>query len=233
MAVVEHPHLDRIPTGEIETYIDALAYDKDYYRTVGPKIKALIDKASKIVVSCDGAELVYDCDFEDAKLNIGEYSTMKNTGGQFPIGEVFTEPTQFAKVNGTVKLYAYGNETSRVVVPEEPVLVVIKEGVIVDYPNAPESFTAIMDKIKEDEELWVRELGLGMNRAMTRTRILNDVGSYERMCGVHMSIGKKHTIYKKEGFPKRSSKYHVDVFVDVTTVKIDDVVVFENGGYIV
>jgi len=233
MAVIEHPHLDRMPESEHETYIDALAYDKDYYRTVGPKLKTLIDKASKIVVSCDSAELVYDCPFEDAKLNIGDYREMKNTGGQFPIGEVFTEPVDFAKLNGTVKLYAYGNEKSRVVVPDEPVMVVIKEGVIVDTPGAPESFTSIMDKIKEDEELWVRELGLGMNRAMTRNRILNDVGSYERMCGIHLSIGKKHTIYKKDGFPKRSSKYHVDVFVDVTEVTIDGVVVYEGGRYVV
>ncbi len=233
LKVIEHPHLARMPEAEWPTYIDALAYDREYYRTVGPKVKAMIDKASRIVVTCDGAELVYETPFEDAKLNIGDYTGMKNTGGQFPIGEVFTEPTNIKGVNGTVKLFAYGDADFHVVVPDEPVLVVIKEGILVDAPNAPESFTKVLDQIRLDEELWVRELGFGMNRALTRNRRLCDIGSYERMCGIHMSLGQKHTIYAKPGFPKRSSRYHVDVFADITQVTIDGVVVFKDGAYTV
>jgi len=91
----------------------------------------------------------------------------------------------------------------------------------------------VLDQIKADEEVWVRELGFGMNRALTRTQRLMDIGSYERMCGIHLSLGQKHTIYAKPGMPKRSSKYHVDVFVAVEKVVIDDVVVYENGFYTV
>lgn len=231
LGVIEHPHVSRIVGDEIATYVDALAYDPAYYRTVGPAIKKLIDAAKRIVVSCEGAELVYETPFEDAKLNIGDYTGMKNVGGQFPIGEVFTEPNDLNGVNGTVKLFAYGGADFRVTVPEVPVLVVIEKGLIVAAPNAPASFQAILDQIQADEELWVRELGFGMNRALTRTRMLCDVGSYERMCGIHLSLGKKHTIYAKEGFPKRSSRYHVDVFADVTTVTIDGVTVFKDGAY--
>lgn len=233
LAVVEHPHLGRMAENEIDTYIDALAYDPAYYRTVGPKLKSMIDNAKRIVVSCDGAELVYDSACESAKLNIGDYTGMKNTGGQFPIGEVFTEPVDFSRVNGTVKLFAFGDANFHVTVPSEPVTVVIKNGVIIDAPGAPESFTKVLDQIRADEELWVRELGFGMNRALTKTTRLTDIGSYERMCGIHLSIGQKHTIYPKPGMPKRSSKYHVDVFVDVTHVTIDGAVVYADGTYTV
>lgn len=233
LKVIEHPHLGRMSLEECALYIDALAYDPAYYRTVGPKLKSLIDSAKRVVVRGEGTELVYETAMESAKLNIGDYTGMKNIGGQFPIGEVFTEPMSLAGVNGTAKLFAYGDADFHVITPEEPVLVVIKEGLIVDAPNAPASFTAVLDQIRADEELWVRELGFGMNRALTRQRILTDIGSYERMCGIHLSLGQKHTIYAKPGFPKRSSKYHVDVFVDVKTVHIDDTLVYEDGKYCV
>jgi aminopeptidase len=232
LAVIEHPHLGRMGEHEYEIYIDALAYDQDYYHSVGKKLKSLIDRAQRVVVSCEGTELVYETPLEDAKLNIGDYTGMKNTGGQFPIGEVFTEPKNIAGVNGWVKLYAFGDAGFHVIIPDEPVLVRIEKGVLVEAPHAPESFVKVLDQIKADEEVWVRELGFGMNRALTRNRVLTDIGSYERMCGIHLSLGQKHTIYAKPGMPKRSSKYHVDVFVDVTRVMIDDVVVYEHGSYL-
>lgn len=233
LAVIEHPHLGRMPEHEYEIYIDSLAYDAEYYQRVGKKLKELIDKAQRVVVSCKDTELIYDTPLEDAKLNIGDYTGMKNRGGQFPIGEVFTEPKDVFQVNGFAKLFGYADANFHVIVPEEPVLVRIEKGVLVEAINPPESFVKVLDQIKADEEVWVRELGFGMNRALTRTRLLTDIGSYERMCGIHLSLGQKHTIYAKEGMPKRSSKYHVDVFVDVEKVTIDDVVVFENGLYTV
>lgn len=232
LAVIEHPHLGRMTGEQIEVYIDALAYDPEYYRGLGAKLKERIDRAQRVVVECDGGELVYETPMEPAKLNVGDYVEMKNTGGQFPIGEVFTEPVNFEGVNGTVKLYAHADATFHVQFPDEPITVVVEKGVIVDVPNAPASFTAVLDQIGLDERLLIRELGFGMNRSMTRDRRVVDVGSYERMCGIHVSIGHKHTTYTKEGLPKRSSKYHVDVFVDVTRVLIDEEVVFEGGRYV-
>ncbi len=35
LAVIEHPHVGRIPPDEESTYIDALAYEPNYYRVVG------------------------------------------------------------------------------------------------------------------------------------------------------------------------------------------------------
>lgn len=233
LKAIEHPHLGRMPEEEHATFADALAYDPSYYRTVGPELQRRIDAASRIVLTCDGAELVYDSRFENAKPNLGDYRAMKNVGGQFPIGEVFTEPVDFSKVNGTVKLFAFGDADFHVIVPETPVTVVIEKGIIVGAPGAPAEFMAVLDQIRADEELWVRELGFGLNRALTKDRRLTDIGSYERMCGIHLSLGQKHTIYAKPGMPKRSSRYHVDVFADVTTVTIDGVVVYRDGEYCV
>ena len=233
LCVIEHPHLRRMQGDELATYVDAIAYDKEYYRTVGPKIKAAIDGAKRIVVSCAETELVYDGPFETAKLNTGDYAGMKNVGGQFPIGEVFTEPALLENVNGTVDLFAFADTNFELMVPERPIRATIEKGILVNVEYAPSEFVAMMDHIKADEALTVRELGFGMNRALTRHRFLKDVGSYERMCGIHVSLGGKHTIYAKPGFPKRTSLYHVDVFVDVRTVTVDGTVVFRDGAYVI
>ncbi len=234
LAVIEHPHLRRTPTAEMETYINALAYDPAYYRTLGPKLKQMIDNAKQIVVTSEnGSKLIYDAPFESVKLNIGDYTGMKNVGGQFPIGEVFTEPVDLATVNGEVELFAYGNAEFQVSMPETPVRLTIEKGLIVKTENVPAEFQAILDQIQLDEPLWVRELGFGMNKGLTRTERLTDIGSYERMCGIHMSLGQKHTVFGKPGFPKRTSRYHIDVFVNVKTVEIDGEVVYKENAYCV
>lgn len=233
LAVIEHPHLGRMLGEEEQIYVDTLAYDPSYYRVVGPELKKCIDKASRIVVTGNGTELVYESACEPAKINIGDYSTLKNVGGQFPIGEVFTEPTDLTKVNGTANLHAFGDKQFRVISPEEPIRVRIEAGKIVEVFNPTPSFQEVIDQIKEEEELWVRELGFGMNRALTPSRRLIDVGSYERMCGIHVSLGEKHPIYKKPGFSRRGGHFHVDVFVETVRVTIDGETVFENGAYTV
>lgn len=232
LAVIEHPHLGRmVGAQQEEIYVDALAYDTAYYRGVGSRLKSLIDGAKRIVVSCEGTELVYDGPFESSKLNTGDYAGMKNVGGQFPIGEVFTEPVDLSRVNGTVKIFAFADEAFSVVTPDLPMTATIQNGILVDVEDGTPTFDAVLDRIRTTESLTVRELGFGMNRAMTRHRILTDIGSYERMCGIHLSLGAKHTIFAKPGFPKRTSRYHVDVFADVTSVAIDGDVVFANGSY--
>lgn len=232
--VVEHGHLGRIPAEEIPAYVDALAYDASYYRPLGRKLKEHIDAASTIVVESEGGGvLTYEGGFEDVKLNIGDYTGMKNVGGQFPIGEVFTEPKDLTRVNGTVALYAFGNKEFRVEVPDKTMMVTVKEGMIVGVEDATTSFNEVLTQIQEDETLTVRELGFGMNRAFTRTRRVIDVGAYERMCGIHLSLGGKHAIYAKPGFSRKHSRHHVDVFAAVTRVLVDGRIVYENGAYTV
>jgi hypothetical protein len=91
LKVIEHPHLERMPGAEGVLYVDSLAYDRAYYRGVGRALKARIDRARTAVVDSGGERLVFSAGLEPAKLNIGDYVGMKNVGGQYPIGEVFTE----------------------------------------------------------------------------------------------------------------------------------------------
>jgi len=233
LKVIEHPHLGRIREEEFGTYVDALAYDAAYYRSVGPALKERIDRARRIAVICGGTELIYDSPFEAAKLNIGDYRGMKNTGGQFPIGEVFSEPKEIRRVNGGVRIFAFGDADFTVHAPAKPFSARIEEGILVAAPDAPGPFQAVLAEIRAEEKaVWVRELGFGLNRALTRDRRLADIGAYERMLGIHLSLGAKHSLYTKPGFSK-SGRFHVDVFADVERVEIDGKTVFEGGRYTV
>ena len=108
--VAEHPHLARMSQeNEVEHYVNALAYDKQYYHHMGHTLKEMLHTASGAVVHSGDEILNYPGAFEEAKLNIGDYREMKNTGGQFPIGEVFTEARDLTSLNGKTKIMAFGD----------------------------------------------------------------------------------------------------------------------------
>ena len=233
--VLEHPHLSRMSDTEVPVYIDALKYDPDYFRGVGRALKEKVDGASIGVLDSGGEILTYDCAFESAKLNIGDYSKMVNTGGQFPIGEVFTEAHDLTALQGRLNIFCFGDVTYKVNIPEKPITLVIEKGQVVDVENSTPAFDQILFNIRRDEGgvVWVRELGFGLNRAFSKTRTVADTGSYERMCGIHVSLGAKHGIYGKPGFKRRDGRYHVDVFADTKTFTLDNEVVYQEGEWIV
>lgn len=230
--VIEHPHLSRMSDEEVPYYIDALVYDAEYTRGTGRALKNKIDTVSSGVVVSDGEQLFYDSPFESAKLNIGDYSEMPNTGGQFPIGEVFTEAQDLKALHGRAKIFCFGDIDYKINRPETPITLIIEEGQVIDCENSTPAFNNILSNIRRDEgTVWVRELGFGLNRAFSKTRTVADTGSYERMCGVHVSLGAKHGMYGKPGFKRRDGMYHVDVFIDTDTVKLGDEVVYQNGAW--
>lgn len=233
--VIEHPHLSRMSDDEAPYYIDSLAYDFDYYHGVGHALKNKIDTALSGVLDTGGELLVYESPFESAKLNIGDYSQMNNVGGQFPLGEVFTESQDLKAVNGRVKIFSFGDVTYKLNHPKTPITLTIQEGQVVECENSTPEFDQILSNIRRDEGgvVWVRELGFGLNRAFTKTRTVADTGTYERMCGVHLSLGAKHGIYGKPGFKRRDGRYHVDVFADTHSFILGDQVVYQNGAWIV
>jgi hypothetical protein len=232
MKVIEHPHLGRMTGAESARYVDALAYDPDYYRGVGHRLRARLDQAVRAVVDSGGERLVFSSSFESSKLNVGDYREMKNIGGQFPIGEVFTEAKDPTCVNGAVRIFAFADLLFRVNQPLTPITLTIEKGRVVGTANSTPDFEAVLESIKADEgQVWIRELGFGMNRAFTKERTVSDVGTYERVCGVHLSMGAKHAVYQKPGFHRRDGRHHVDVFVAVESVVVDDVNIFENGQW--
>ncbi len=231
LKAVEHLHLNRMSPDQEFTYVESLAYNPDYYRSYGPFLKQALDAAQRVEVHCPGTTLIYDTAMEPAKLNIGDYRGMKNVGGTFPIGEVFTEPTDFSAVNGEVMIFAFA-DFDHLVHRHDPFRAVIREG-IMESSEGPPEFQATLEMIRHEERVMVRELGLGLNRAMGKDHLVNDITAFERMYGVHLSLGEKHGVYKKPGLQPGKTRYHVDVFIDVTQIIIDDHCVFNGGVYLI
>ena len=233
LKVIEHVHLSRMPGIQGEHYIDALAYDPAYFRGTGRALKERIDRAPHGRVVGGGETLTFASPFEPAKLNIGDYSDMKNVGGQFPIGEVFTEALDLEAVHGRVQIHVFGDTSYRSNRPDVPVTLVIEAGRVVATENATPAFQQVLDNIRADEgEVWVRELGFGLNRAFTRELRVDDIGTYERMCGIHLSLGAKHGVYPKPGFKRKDARYHIDVFAVTDAVFLGDEQVYAEGRWL-
>nr|WP_105530176.1 hypothetical protein [Solimicrobium silvestre] len=233
LKVIEHPHLARMNDEQIPYYVASLAYDPNYYRTVGRALKQRIDQAQHgMVDSGEGAQLIFGSAFEAAKLNIGDYSEMTNIGGQFPIGEVFTEAQDLEAVHGRVRIFVFGDTSFTVNQPEHPITLIINKGRVTDVENSTPEFDLVLQQIREAEgEIWLRELGFGMNRAFSAERTVSDIGTYERMCGIHLSLGAKHGVYTKPQIRRAEAKYHVDVFAATVTVSLDDAVIYRDGAW--
>ena len=232
LKVIEHPHLARMPGAEALLYIDSLAYDRDYFRGVGNALKTRIDNARTGILDSGGEHLVFPAGFEPAKLNVGDYRNMQNVGGQFPIGEVFTESKDLEAVHGRVRIFIFGDTTFTINKPDHPITLVINNGRITDTIASTPAFDRVLANIRADEgEVWLRELGLGMNRALTQDRLVSDIGTFERMCGVHLSLGAKHGVYNKPNIRKATAKHHVDVFAITESLMLDDEVVYRDGAW--
>ena len=232
LKVIEHPHLSRMIDEQLIYYVDSLGYDAAYYRGTGYALKKLIDTASRAVVDSGGELLTFSCPLEPAKLNIGDYTGMKNIGGQFPIGEVFTEAQDLEAVNGRVRIFIFGDTTFQVNQPENPITLIINKGRVTGVLNSTPEFDTVLTNIRADEgEVWVRELGFGMNRAFTKDRRVCDIGTYERMCGIHLSLGAKHGVYKKPQIKRNDAWHHVDVFAVTELVYLDEKIVYKQGAW--
>lgn len=232
LKVIEHPHLSNILGLEALYYIDSLAYDPLYYRGVGNALKNLMDHATRTIIDSGNEQLIFDSPLEPAKLNIGDYSTMKNIGGQFPIGEVFTEAKDLEAVNGKIRIFVFGDTAFKVNKPEKPITLVISKGRVTEVIDSTAEFDLVLQNIRADEgEVWLRELGFGMNRAFNQHRIVSDIGTFERVCGVHLSLGAKHNVYKKPNFKPGKTWHHVDVFVLTRAVYLDNKLIYRDGAW--
>lgn len=49
----------------------------------------------------------------------------------------------------------------------------------------------------------------------------------------HMSLGAKHSIYKKPGMSRKEGRYHVDIFLDLERILIDGEVIYKEGDFVV
>ena len=100
----------------------------------------------------------------------------------------------------------------------------------------------IINRVKKDEtdeegnpEVMIREAGFGINPFISMKKPLNYVSIFERQAGFHVSVGKKHNIYRKKFHKSVMQRYHIDIFADVRKMSgIKDgveTVFFEGGEY--
>ena len=231
LKVIDHQNLNRCTSESWEIYIDALAYDQTWYRTKGSALKALLTDAKSLTIQSMEHTLTVSGPLEVPKLNVGDYRELENIGGTFPIGEVFTEAKNLSDMNGSILIYAFAGSNFQITM-HQPFLITIKDGLLVAWDEtAPFGFIEIMRAISAQERPLIREIGFGLNRAITRERYLKDITAFERMYGMHISVGEKHTVYKKHGITADKTRFHVDLFPVVDCVKTEERVIFEKGSY--
>lgn len=233
LKVIDHLHLYRNTPDSWETYINALAYDEDWYRVVGPRLKTKIEHSDAFSFESGDTILNLTGGLEVPKLNIGDYTSMENKGGTFPIGEVFTEAQDFSRMHGSLMIYAFAGSDYNITM-HDPFRIDIMEGLVVSWSDkAPQHFADVIALIKTNERPLIREVGFGLNRAITREHYLKDITAFERTLGLHFSLGEKHTVYKKAGITADKTRFHVDLFPVVDTVRADGEVIFKNNEYFV
>ena len=232
LKVIEHMHLTRNTEDMWSTYIDALAYDIEWYPKIAPILKDKLDKCDELFIFSKNKKLVLSGGLEPAMLNIGDYRDMNNVGGTFPIGEVFTEGKVLSNLDGEVYIYAFADRDFNVQM-YEPFLIKIEKGEIVNCAeNTPLLFLEILDLVKAYERPLIREIGFGLNRAITREHYLRDITAFERVYGMHLSLGEKHSVYKKSGLTTNKTKFHIDIFPVVDRVLADGNILYNNGEYL-
>lgn len=235
LKVIEHLHLYRNGPETWESYINSISYDKNWYHTMGPWLQTKLSQSNELVIRTqnnnDIAEIIVKGEIEIPKLNTGDYTGMDNVGGTFPIGEVFTEAKVLESMNGSFFVYAFADAKFEIIMPL-PFRIDITDGQVSGWSDnvAPE-FLDVITKIKETERPIIREIGFGLNRAMRKDIPLGDITAFERIVGVHLSLGEKHSVYKKEGISAHKSRFHVDLFLQTSEVLINDTTIFESGEY--
>ncbi|MBC7406237.1 MAG: hypothetical protein H7230_02080 [Candidatus Parcubacteria bacterium] len=233
--VIEHMHLHRNCQSTWPMYIDSLAYDIEYLTSQSHSIEQALLSAKSLTISYNNQSCLVDSPLEIPKLNIGQYDAMANIGGTYPIGEIFTESQNLQAINGRIWVYAFANSAFEVELAPSPFWLEINNGIITNWdPTTPPSFVTVLNKVQKSESLLIRELGFGINRAFSRRPelLIKDITAFERICGMHMSIGHKHSVYKKSGYPTHKARYHIDIFIQADIIETDTQVIWEGLDYL-
>lgn len=227
---IEHNHLSYITSLQAKTYLEAISYQSDYFEKVSNYLKNVFDTGNTMkIISSNGASFEISWGFEDMKQNTGKFS-LDNRYGTYPIGENFTEAKNLAEVNGELYIKAFPWEDLQVVFAQKPFKIIVTNSIIsYNEEDIPKEFLPTLKKIQEAEwEIMMRELGFWLNRAITFENILSDVNAFERLSGFHLSLWKKHGVYRKKMPKEEIQRYHIDVFPDVEQIFVDEKLVFER-----
>lgn len=233
---LEHNHLLYMKDSEYENYADSIEYLTPYYEELSAKLKTLSDNTKTMkIISNDWSILKIDWWFEDMKQNTWNYE-WKRRWWTLPIGENFTEAKDFELVNGELLINIYPWMDFQINKVEKPFKIKIKNSLITcEDKNAPKEFLELLELIKlsENKEVMLRELWFGLNPNLNDNKQLADVNFFERKAWFHISIGKKHQIYRSKMHKSVVQRYHIDIFPYVSQIFFDDILVFENDKYII
>lgn len=232
-AGIEHNHLWYMKEHEVENYLRAISHKTDFLQQLSDTLKNRIEAGQTLrVVSLDGKELQISWGFEEMMQNTGNFP-LEERYATYPVGENFTESKIFENVNGELYINAFPDMNFQVQFVE-PFLVKIEKSILTcDDPNAPKDFLDLLEKISADEwHVMMRELGFGINPDISFTHTLSDVSAFERMMGFHISLWKKHNIYRRKLHKDILQKYHIDIFPVVQEMYVDDVLMYQNGKFL-
>lgn len=230
--VIEFNHLAYIPEHEFDTFEKSLTYRTDEYVRLEKAFRDRISHAENTRIQSVNGDILTFGPLEEIRWNTWDYSHVENKWGTFPIGEVFTEAINLSHVSWRCLVEAFPNEDFSVN-HCTPFALEIDNGRVLPSHDFPPEFQKLYDWVVEYEgEVMVRELGFGLNPAITSTTPLRDINFHERKTGVHLSLGKKHGIYGKKLPKTEVQRFHIDVFVALEWVYIGDERVFENGEWI-
>ncbi|MFO0763642.1 MAG: hypothetical protein U0518_02125 [Candidatus Gracilibacteria bacterium] len=217
--VVEHNHLSYIPESQFETFIRSHEYRTPYYISEFERLSDITQSASGLRIYSSTGEILQVGETETMRGNTGDYRGVINKGGTFPLGEVFTEAKDLESVNGVVMVNTYPN-TDFSIEQVKSFPLHIENGRVLANAEFPEGFQKIYQMVLEHEgEVMVREIGFGLNTAISTEHPLSDVNFHERKHGIHLSLGKKHGIYGKKLPKTMLQRYHIDLFVDLDRVE--------------
>lgn len=235
LKVIEHARLGHNSQDQEQTYIDSLTCDVDEQSRIAQGISDLLDNTQELVFTFnDDSKLVINGPFEETKKNLGVYHDLVNKGGGFPVGEAFVEPKDLANYNGTMRIRAYPSMDHKTIVCE-PFNIQVENGKITDIPkDAPQEFMKLVEMLESEnpgQGIPLREIGFGVNKYISFDKPLNEVTAFERLRGLHFSLGMKHNIYRKKVPKDVNQRYHIDVFTDIKEMRADDTVFFKEGDY--
>lgn len=231
--VVEFNHLAYILDTEFDTFADSLMYRTSEYVRIQNVFTWLMWVARSTRIQSVNGDILTFWPVEKIRGNTGDYSQSENKWWTFPIGELFTEAINLSDLNGKCLIESYPREDFSV---EHcaPFELIIKNGRVLPDENFPAPFAKLYNWIVQFEwEVMVRELWMGLNPAITTKTSLSDINFYERKTGIHLSLWKKHGIYGKKLPKTEIQRFHIDIFIALDSVFVDEKQVFENGKWIV
>ncbi len=232
--VIEHNHLAYIPEEQFETFFDAIQYRTPEYVRLQNEFEKRFEVAKETKIESFNGDILRFGPVERSRGNTGDYSEVENKGGTIPLGEVFTEAIDLDDVSGKCWIDTFPRVDFSIAITE-PFCLTIEKGRVLPSPDFPKEFQDLYDLVTkfENGEMRVRELGFGLNPAISTEQPLRDINFHERKVGVHLSLGKKHGIYGKKLPKTELQRFHIDVFIALGKVYINDEKIFEDNKWII